>query len=200
MRHVRLRRVERCRMMSDVLCGEKDAARKRFKKDARLDQSGHRLKFESTDSFNLRRHFAHLRNPILRQCQSSHAFEILRAGMYLMRGFECLPDCAPDLVFFRSVRRIGNRRARLIRESDLSDLIAACAILRITKTRMIRVELNNRISVRDPFIKVRRHDSHINMVEQQRLLCLCSHHVKTSLKPSLLESEKQKEPATRSSP
>src|ERR1044071_2151299 len=88
MRHVRLRRVERRRMVSNVLRGEKHAVGQRFKKDARLDESGHRLKPKATESLNLRPHFSKLRDTLDGQVQTPHTFKILCTGVRLMRGFE----------------------------------------------------------------------------------------------------------------
>ena len=52
MRHVWLRRVERRRVMTDILRREKDIIGKRFQKDAWLNESGDRFKLESAEGFD----------------------------------------------------------------------------------------------------------------------------------------------------
>src|SRR4051812_20673076 len=100
MRHIRLRRVERCGMMTNVLRGEEDIVSQGFEEDARLDQPGHRLKAKAADGLDLRRHLSHLRNAITRQVQVPDTFQVFGAGMTPVSRFERFLDSTPHLVLF----------------------------------------------------------------------------------------------------
>ena len=58
--HVRLGRVQRRRVMTNVLGAEEDSIREVFEKDAWLDQARHRLKAKSADGLNSLVYFAQL--------------------------------------------------------------------------------------------------------------------------------------------
>jgi hypothetical protein len=75
----------------------------------------------------------------------------------LVRGPQSLPDYGPNLMLLVGIRSIRNGVAGMIVHRDLRDLIAAAAIVGITKSRVIRIELHNCISIGNGFVSVRDH-------------------------------------------
>src|SRR5260370_29345962 len=145
--HVRLRRVERCRMMPNVLGAKKYTVREVLEKHSRLHQTRNRLKPKTADCLHLLVHFTQLRNAIRIETQTPERRQIFRAGVPLMGRPERLPDRAPHLMFFRGVRRVRNLIARLKIHSELCDLVAPLSIFAVAESRMIGVELYDRISI-----------------------------------------------------
>ena len=64
------------------------------------------------------------------------------------------------------IRRIGNGIAGVIVQRDLRDLVAAAAIFRIAESRMIRIELDDRISIGDDFVQIACDHSGIDVIRQ----------------------------------
>src|ERR1700681_2480929 len=81
------------------------------------------------------------------------------------------PDGAPNLMLLVRIGSIRNSVAGLILHRDLCDLIAAAAILLITKARVIWIELHNRIPISNRFIRIDGDGTHVDVVREERLLC-----------------------------
>jgi hypothetical protein len=60
-----------------------------------------------------------------------------------MRWSQRLPDSAPNLMFFGSVRSFGNWLASLVTERQKRNLISSCAIFLIAESRMVRIKNDN---------------------------------------------------------
>ena len=150
--------------MSNVLRAKKDSFGEALQKHARLDQTRDRLEPKATDRLYLLIHLAQLRNTIGRETQTPQCGKIFSAGVFLMRRLQCRPDCAPHLMLFARVRRIGNFIARQVIHRELRDLISSRAIFLITKARMIRIELYDGVSIRDLLIS--DHGSAINVIRE----------------------------------
>ncbi len=88
-------------MMADVLRGQKDAVGQRFQKGSRLNQTGDRLKAKSADRFDLRRHFAELRNAVCREAKSFNTGEVFRTSMSLMLRGQRRANELPQVMFLR---------------------------------------------------------------------------------------------------
>src|SRR5207253_11280669 len=84
--HVRLWRVKRRRVMTNVLSTKKDAISKIFEEHARLYQAGDRLKSKAADGLHLFIHFTQLRNVIGLETKPAQGREILSARVLLMCG------------------------------------------------------------------------------------------------------------------
>src|ERR1051326_5812771 len=104
-RDVGLGRVERGRMVTNVLRREKHAARERFEKNAWLDQAGDGFEAEPAERLDLATDFVQLRNAISVEVQLLDTREILGTGVLAMRWSEGLPNRSPNV---RSEeRRVG---------------------------------------------------------------------------------------------
>ena len=64
------------------------------------------------------------------------------------------------------IRSIRNGIAGVIVHRDLRDLIAAAAIFGIAESRMIRFELDDRISIGNDFVQIACDDSGIDVIGQ----------------------------------
>src|SRR5260370_34158405 len=164
MDHVRLRRVQRRRMMSDVLSAEKPSIGEVCEKDSRLHQTRHRLKPKAADRLHLLVDFTQLRDAAGIETQTFERRQIFRTSVFLMRRPERFPDRLPHAMLVRRVRRIGNRIARMIVHRELGDLISPRAILLIAKAWMIGIELYDRISIGVRFVSIDREHARINVV------------------------------------
>src|SRR6185369_3217643 len=109
MRDVRLGRIKRCGMVTNVLRGKKDSACERLEKHTRLNQSRHRLEPEAADRFHLAAYFIQLRNVIGVKSESLKTIEILGTGMRAMRRSERFPNFLPNTVLKIGIRRGRNR-------------------------------------------------------------------------------------------
>src|SRR5437879_5294620 len=89
---IRLRRVERRRVMSYVLRAEEYSVRQVFQEHARLNQAGNWFKTKATDGLYLFINVAQLRNSIVGKTQTIHCFEIFRTGVLLVRRSQRPPD------------------------------------------------------------------------------------------------------------
>src|SRR5215831_12473330 len=96
--------------------------------------------------------------------QPGQGLEILATGMVVMGRTQRLPNDRPNLVFLIGVRRCGNWIAGTIGCRDLSDLIAAAAILSVTKSRVIRIELYDGIAIGNRFIQVAGDNASIDVI------------------------------------
>src|SRR6266576_7017972 len=117
--HVRLWRVERSRMMPNILRAKKDAVGKIFQKDPRLDQTGNWLQTKAADRQNLLIDFAQLRNASGRKVQLLQTLEVFRARMLPVRRLQRSPDREPDLMLLIRIRSIRNGIAGVIVHRDL---------------------------------------------------------------------------------
>src|SRR5437016_6207369 len=92
MDHVRLRRVERRRMMPDVLSAEKHSIGEIFEKDSGLHQTRHRLEPKAADGLHLLVDFTQLRDASGIETQSFQRVEVLRTRMFPVRRLQRSPD------------------------------------------------------------------------------------------------------------
>src|SRR5215212_2077605 len=106
--HVRLRCVQRCRVMTNVLCGKKDAVGQRLKKDSRLDQPRNRFESKTADCFHFLADFVELRDTIGVKIETLEAFEILSTSMLMVRKAKRFPDRLPNAMFQVRVRSSGD--------------------------------------------------------------------------------------------
>src|ERR1051326_7732543 len=79
--HVRLRRVHRRRVMTNVLRAQENAISQILEKHTWLDQSGYGLESKAADRVHPFADFAQLRNTISRKTQLLNRFEILGTRM-----------------------------------------------------------------------------------------------------------------------
>src|SRR3989442_2742847 len=98
MDHVRLRRVERRRMMSDVLSAEKHSIGEVFEKDARLHQTRHRLEPKAADLLHLLLDFTQLRDAFSIETQTLERRQIFRSNVFLLSRPDRIPDCPSTTV------------------------------------------------------------------------------------------------------
>src|SRR5438067_13592801 len=104
MDHVRLRRVERCRMMPDVLSAEKHAIGEIFEKDSRLHQARDRLEPKAADGLHLLVDFTQLWDASGIETQTLERRQILRTSVILMRRPQRFPDGLPHAMLVPRVR------------------------------------------------------------------------------------------------
>src|SRR5438046_7243415 len=95
MDHVRLRRVERRRMMPDVLSAEKHSVGEVFEKDSRLHQARHRFEPKAADRLHLHVDFTQLRDAPGIETQTLERRQIFPTSVFLMRRPERFPDRLP---------------------------------------------------------------------------------------------------------
>ena len=81
-----------------------------------------------------------------------------------MSWFQRLPDYGPDLMLLGGIRSIRNGIAGVILHGDLRDLITSRAIFLIAKSRMIGIELHDRVSIRERFVRVDGDHSGIDVI------------------------------------
>src|SRR5215212_7732147 len=105
--HVRLRCVQRCGVMTNVLRGKKDTLGQRIEKDSRLHQPRHRFQSKTADCFHFLADFVELRDTIGVKVETLEAFEILSTGMLAVRKAERFPDRLPNAMFEVSIRSSG---------------------------------------------------------------------------------------------
>src|SRR5947199_9450414 len=96
MDHVRLRRVERRRVMTNVLSAEKHSVGEVFQKDSRLHQTSDWFQSKTADRLHFHVDLAQLRNASVIETQSLQRREILGARIFLMRRAQRCPDRLPN--------------------------------------------------------------------------------------------------------
>src|SRR6185369_5899121 len=128
---------------------------------------GHRLKAKSANGLNSLVYFAQLWDAIFGKIELLNRLQILGTGMLLMRRPQSSPDNRPNLMLTVRIRSVRDRIAGLIVHGDLRDLIAAATIFRIAESRMIRVELNDRIAIRNDFVQIACDDSGVDVIGQK---------------------------------
>ena len=89
---IRLRRVERRRVVPNVLGAEKYSVRQVFQEHAGLDQAGNWFKTEAADGLYFFIDLAQLGNSIVGKTQTVQCFEIFRTGEFLVRRPQRPPD------------------------------------------------------------------------------------------------------------
>src|SRR4030095_10358754 len=169
--YVGLGRVERCRVVTNVLGTEKHAVGQRLQKDARFDQACHRFQTKPAERLNLFTNLAQLRNAIRVKCKSFDAIEVLRTGMRTMSWSQRLPDSAPNTML---QIRVGSRRywrSGLITHGNLRNRITTSAVLRISKARMVWIQFDQGVTVLFFVTAVCSDRSHVDVVEQYRFIC-----------------------------
>src|SRR5436190_21939469 len=153
-------------MMTDVLCAEKYAVRQVLEKDARLDQSGHRLKTKTTDLLDRLINLAQLRDAIWLEIQFRQTLPVFGAGVCLVRRLQRFPDCLPNLMLLRGVGSIRNGIAGVILQRDLRDLVAAAAIFGIAKAWMIGIELHDHVAIENCLVQIAGDLPHIDVIDK----------------------------------
>src|SRR2546423_13279055 len=89
---IRLRRVKRRRVVSNVLRAEEYSVRQVFQEHTRLNQAGNWFKTKATNGLHLFINLAQLRNSIVGKTQTIQCFEIFRAREFLVRRSQRPPD------------------------------------------------------------------------------------------------------------
>src|SRR5215208_564854 len=97
--HVRLRRVQRRRMMANVLRRKKHSAGQRLEKNPRLNKAGDRFEPETANGFDFLAHFIELRDAVRIKRQTIDAVEIFSACILAVRRTKRLPDGLPHAMF-----------------------------------------------------------------------------------------------------
>src|SRR5258705_12253127 len=134
-------------MVANILGAKKHTIGQRLEKHTGLNQTGDWFQAKSADSVHLLANFTELRNALLVERQALQTMQIFGTRMLLLSRKESLPNGLPDSMFVGCVRSRRNGFTRLVAHGDLSNSITTRAILRIPKAGMVRVKLNNGISV-----------------------------------------------------
>src|SRR5437762_8942543 len=137
---VRLRSVERHRVVADVLRRKKDAAAERAEKSAGRNEAGDRQHLDAGARLELLVDLPELRNELLIEVELGGPVAPLRNGVRRMQRREVLPHGAPDGVLRVRVVHGGRRIARPILERQARDRVAAQTVDRVPKPRVVRIQ------------------------------------------------------------
>jgi hypothetical protein len=149
---VRLGRVERQRVVPDVLRRVEDPVAERAVELAQRDEAGGRHVAEAGERRQELVDLVELGDPVLGQLQACLAGQVLGAGQVLVQGVQLAADHAPDVVLGLGVVDLGQRLAVLPRHRERRDAVAAPAVDRVGRPRMIVTEVDDGVTLR-----VRRH-------------------------------------------
>ena len=133
--------------MTNVLRGKKNSAGQRLEENTRFNQTRNRLQPETTDRFNLLTHLVQLRNAIGVEVEALETLQIFGTRVLAVRRAECFPDRSPNTVLALGVGSHRYWRAGPVSRGNLCDGVAACAIVRIAKSGMVRIELHKWVDV-----------------------------------------------------
>src|ERR1043165_2703793 len=181
---VRFGRVERRRMVTDVLRGDKNSAREGLEKNAWLNQARHGFEAETADRFHLAAYFIQLRNAIVVKIQSLEAVEILGTSVRSVRRSKRFPNRLPNTVFDIGIRRGWNWRTRLIAHRNLGNGIAAGTIFVVSESRMVGIKLQQRIAI----------ETHVDVVGEDCLFFSCCYHFWFTLRFLFWRTQKNRPP------
>jgi len=82
----------------------------------------------------------------------------------LMSRSQRLPNRLPDAMFVSRVGRVRNWIAGTIVHGELRDLISAPPILAIAESWMIRIELNDSVSIGNYLVSIGRNWAHVDVI------------------------------------
>src|SRR5437588_8864649 len=106
MHDIRLRRVKRSRVMTNVLRAQENSVGEILEKHAWLHQTRDGFETKAANRAHLFIDFAQLRNAVMRKIQARPGLEIFLARVRLLRRLKCCADSLPNAMFVRGVRRV----------------------------------------------------------------------------------------------
>src|SRR5882724_469876 len=103
--------------------------------------------------------------------------------MFLVSGFQSFPDRLPNKMLLICVRRVGNLLTAFVAHRERCDPVSTCSIIRIAESRVVWIQLNNRIAIRRCLVRFSRYQSHVYVVQQKRVFDLGYHFSSPSSVP-----------------